>query len=199
MTDPELNDLLRRAKTPSRTEEYWEDFPGAVSRGIARGEASRAPRRDSPRFRFAIGWAVSLVTLCALAGLWFGKWHKTPVVRGDEVAQARKLVAELATLFPNQVQSIIIENGKTELRLSESADVPKSTAVLLRICGKAGCEKVITFSGQQVRVNGQPCDVLVDSRGNVIVAGSRFVWSTTGGAGNSAGTQIHAKSLGDFL
>ena len=199
MTDPELSDLLRKAKTPSRAEEYWEEFPGVVSRGIARGEPGFAtgPRRS--RLVFATAWAVSFATLCVLTGFWFGKWHKTHLAQGDEVAQARKLVAELATLFPNQVQSIVIENGRTELHLSENADVPRSTAILLRICGKSGCEKVITFSGQQVRVNGQPCDVLVDSRGNVIVAGSRFVWSTTGGAGNSSGAQIHARSLGDVL
>jgi len=197
LTDPELNELLRKSPTPSRSDAYWSEFPSLVSCGIARAAPQSVFERKRFRFGFATAFATGLTVVCLLVGFWFGARRNQNAARLEDTAQARKLIAELTTLFPHQLEAIVIENGRTELRLSEKADVLESAAVLLRICGKTGCARVITFSGQQVRVNEQWCDVLVDSRGNVIVAGPRFVWSKARDA--SSGTQIDAKSLGDML
>lgn len=197
MTDFELNELLRKAQTPARSEEYWIEFPAAISRGITRGEPQKSSRQKRLRIGFAPLFATGVAMACLLVGFWFGVRHTRSAARIEDTAQARKLVAELTTLFPHQLEAIVMKDGKTELRLSEKADVPESSAILLRVCGKSGCAKIITFSGQQVRVNNQLCDVLVDSRGQVIVAGPHFVWST--GQPASSGAQIEAKSLGDVL
>jgi hypothetical protein len=197
VTDSELNALLRNAQPPPRTDEYWQEFPRTVWRGIARGLPPESAKPKRLKLSLSAALVTGLAAVCLLVGFWFGTHQRNDSASREDTAQARKLVAEIGALFPHQVQAIVIENGRTELRLSEKADVPDSAAVLLRICDKTGCEKIITFSGQQVRINGQWCDVLVDSGGHVIVAGPRFVWST--GQPASSGAQIEAKALEDLL
>lgn len=198
MSNSELKALLAKSRVPDRNMQYWEEFPNAVSRRIQQGD--KLPDEKPAHPQRALQWAFATVSaaLCVWLGFWFGR-HGVPHSRTNELAEARKFVAELTTMFPNQVRAMIIQNGKTELQIAERADVPQSAPVLLRVCDDSGCAKIITFSGQQVRVNGQPCDVLVDASGHVIIAGPRFVWSSADTRSDVAGLRVTARSLGETL
>ena len=79
--------------------------------------------------------------------------------------------------------------------LAQEPNLPKSPPLYVKICGPNGCQRVVTFSGQQIRVNGDVCDVLADHRGNVLVVGRQLVWSGARVGANSGRYQIEARVL----
>jgi len=103
-------------------------------------------------------------------------------------AQVQKCYREIETMFPNQIQAIMFNEAGSRIVLAEKADVPDSTPLYLKICGPRGCQQVVTFSGQQIRVNGENWDVLMDAAGNVLLVGRQFVWSSAS----------HVPKLGEF-
>jgi hypothetical protein len=94
-------------------------------------------------------------------------------------------------MFPNQVRAIVFTKDGAQLLLSEKADVPASSPVWLKVCDAKGCESVVTFSGQRVPVKGELCDVLVDSKQNVLVVGQKQYWP----GGMPEKTRVEAQTL----
>ena len=202
MHDAELNRLLTQARVPARPDEYWEDFPQAVVRTLSlqRAESPRAnsPPRKLSRLKVA-AW-ITAATACLAVGFFFGLRQGERNREELSVAEARRLFSEISSLFPNQVQAVVIEEAASELVLSKAPDVGRGAPVLLRLCGPRGCRSVITRSGQRLRIAGQPSDVLVDARGNVIVAGETFIWSNRSPEqSRPGGLRIEAKPLGEIL
>jgi hypothetical protein len=113
----------------------------------------------------------------------------------DSPEVARKCFQEIQPLFPHQLQAIVFDRQGARLVLAETADVPVSPPLYLKICGPKGCQQFVTFSGQQIRVNGEVCDVLLDSQGNVLVVGGQLVWSSSKPAGKAGSYRIEAKLL----
>jgi hypothetical protein len=110
-------------------------------------------------------------------------------------ALVEKCYRETEALFPNQVQAIVFDEAGPRVVLAEKADVPKSPPLYLKICGPRGCQEIVTFSGQQVRVNGDVCDVLTDAAGNVMLAGDHMFWSSQS-VGTKAGRyRIEARTM----
>jgi hypothetical protein len=56
----------------------------------------------------------------------------------------------------------------------------------------------VTFSGQEIQVNGQKLTVLSDARGGIILTGKQFLWSNTGQIAMQNHLKIEAKDLGFF-
>ncbi len=194
MNNAELEALLKSAPVPEREAAYWEDFPKSVTRRLTQ---VRSPgfSRSSARRGSLLAWSFGLAAACILVGFFFGFWRGRASSEAREVAALQKLYREVVTLFPNQVQAIIIDERGPRLVLSEKANVPPSDPLLVKICKAKRCENVITFSGQEIRMNGEVFEVLADCEGHVILAGQHSVWSSAEPAQAQAPWQIEARAL----
>ena len=222
MNDSELNDLLRRARVPARTAEEWKELAGDTVRTLtstlagdikAGRVAPRAPFRTQPHVSGARGatrpalwpwrsvarWAFAGATACVLCVLALNRRHADRIEPHNDVAEAQKLFSELNALFPNQLEGVVFDGSTPRLVLAEQTSQNKGTPLFVRLCGSHGCQRVITFSGQRVSLNGESCEVLVDARGHVIVTGERFVWSSGDASSSPGGYRIEAATLAGAL
>jgi hypothetical protein len=212
MNDAELNEALKRATVPERTPEYWERFPGRVMAELRR-RPQTAPADANLITRHGRAWtdvirlllsrpAPAASAIVVLLGLTFfvGYWRgqHSPVV-DPQFATAQKYFKEIEALFPNQIQAIVFDQRGTQLVLAQEPNVPKSPPLYLKICGPRGCQSFVTFSGQQIRVNGDVCDVLADGRGEVLVIGRQLLWSGGKAIAASGGYQVEARALQNRL
>ncbi len=206
MNNSELNRLLKSASVPEPPQDYWEQFPGRVTDEVRRRRASKskgvphsAPASWSAavlcRFRWALGTAITAALVLAAALLIHSR-GKPGVAGSDAFAEAQKCFREIEPLFPNQIKAIVFDQQGAELVLADDPTVPTSTPLYLKVCGPNGCRRFVTFSGQQIRVNGDLCDVLLDREGNILVVGRQFAWSSSNPAGKATPYQIEARPLG---
>lgn len=117
------------------------------------------------------------------------------VAENDSLANV-KLIHETLALFPNRVRAIVQDERGLNLVLSDSADVPASTPIYVRICDGKNCSSVVTFSGQEVQIAGQKLTVLSQPDGGIILAGNKFVWSSNEPVYAGRKFKIEAKNLG---
>jgi hypothetical protein len=216
MKDTELNDVLKRGAVPERKGDYWEQFPSRVMAEIqqrrrhARAESiadALVPARTDGNSRWTwasafrtVGgkptFALGVAVVCLALGLVLGSWRGQHSSGKDaQLAEARKYFHEIEALFPNQLQAIVFDQHGTHLVLAPEANLPVSPPLYLKICGPKGCQRFVTFSGQQIRVNGDVCDVLVDHQGKVLVVGQETLWSDAKAALRSGSYQIEARAL----
>jgi len=204
MKNSELDQLLKSAPVPEPPEAYWDEFPRRVMAKIywlqtrTPAEANR-PRTEPfglrSRLRFAtLGLVLTVIGLLLGFALGFRQGRHLSITDA-QLAAARKYFQEIETLFPNQVQAIVFDQQGPRLVLAERPDVPASSPLYLRICGPKGCENFVTFSGQQIRFDGEVCEVLLDHQGNVLLVGQRRVWSTGLGRAKHARYQVAARPL----
>jgi hypothetical protein len=66
---------------------------------------------------------------------------------------------------------------------------------LVNVCRRDHCRTFITFSGQQIRVNGEHWEVLTDGQGEVFVVGKRSVWSSDAPMREAGAYRIKAQPL----
>lgn len=192
MNDWELNDLLRQARVPERSEDYWREFSDRVMRRL-RTKARELPSRRRP---WTLAWGLGLAAACLVLGFALGlRKGKDSVPPTSQFAEQQKLFCEVASLFPNRLQAIVIEGSQVRLVLSETADVPASPPLVVEICRAGRCRTFITFSGQQVRVNGDAYDVLYSAEGKIIVAGRNQVWIGSQAMGGADGVKVQARLL----
>ncbi len=165
--------MLKSARVPEREPGYWEYFPKRVTTQLRRAQRSRPT---------VWWWAVGFATACVVLGFVVGRLYESTSRNGTDSsrrlaetaynpAEYVRLYREIATMFPNQVRAIVVDEHGVQLVLADKANVPDSPPVLVRACARTGCRSFITFSGQQVRMNGEAWDVLVDGRDEVVVAG----------------------------
>lgn len=207
MTNRELEHLLKSVPVPERDSEYWEQFPGRVMRGLDRASREDAGRTAAPvqgpaGGRWSTGlwpkvaFATGLAAVCLVIGLLIGL-HQGHQSAGDDLqlAEARKCYGEIETLFPNQVQALVLDASGGHLVLAPEPNVPKSAPLYVKICGARGCERVVTFSGQRIVVNGTFFEVLVDRQGEVMLVGEQSVWSSSEPGEKIEGYRIEARPL----
>jgi hypothetical protein len=195
--DEELNELLRTVRVPERSPEYWAEFPEAVVRQLQRS----AQRPAAPLARHA-GWAwgLGIATACLLLGFFVGfrRGHAVGFSTA-EVAQSQKIYHELAALFPDRVQTVLLDGRGSQLTLATDAQPPASAPLLVQISHAGVCRRFITFSGQRVALNGETFEVLADAQGNVLVVGQHLAWSSDAPRLVTSGYRIRATALGERL
>jgi hypothetical protein len=139
-----------------------------------------------------LGWGLAAAA-CVLLTFGLGYWHDRPALN-DPLAN-RDVMRETLAMFPHRVRAIVEDDHGLNLILSDTADVPASTPLYIRVTDGLHNSSYLTFSGQEITLAGQRVTVLSDPRGGVILAGDHFVWSGTGRV--SAGRlKIQARTLG---
>lgn len=210
MNDQELDNILKSARVPDRSQEDSENFAGRVQREVQRREkegrrsAGLRPAGDGgvsppiPLLSHALkpslifGFALACLTLVLAYSFWR---PQRPFVPGDQLAAAGKYFREIHALFPNQLEVIAFDHDGAQLVLSERPDVPMSPPLYLKLCRGNQCCSFVTFSGQEIRLNGEAFQVLVDRQGAVMVVGQQWVWSSSA-PGEKAGLyRIAARPL----
>ena len=212
MKNVELDEVLKRATAPEREAGYWERLPGQVTAEIARrSQASpvHAGTNASPAWDWASAFrllvtkpalAAGVAVICLWVSLFLGLWRTQRSLRDDpQLAKVRKCFHEIEALFPNQIQAIVFDQRGTQLVLAREPNVPASPPLYLKICGPKGCQRFVTFSGQQIGLNGDVFDVLANGRGDVLVVGRRSVWSSSRAGASSGGYQMEAMALESTL
>jgi hypothetical protein len=195
MNTPELESILKKARTPEISGESLEMFPRLIAARLKRNEpAVHAARNFSPRLAWAFGLAACAVIAFAI-GHWSGRMETGTIPATDSLASL-KLIRETAAMFPNRVRAIVQDERGLNLVLSDTDDVPVSPALYVHICDGQHCSSFVTFSGQEIQVAGQKLTVLADARGGIILEGNHLLWSSTEPiyAGNHL--KIEAKNLG---
>ncbi|MGD0651536.1 MAG: hypothetical protein ABSA97_10425 [Verrucomicrobiia bacterium] len=167
--DKNLDELLKAVRVPERSPGYWENFPKRVTAQLAAGT-----RIDATTARHSWAWRFGVGTVCLILALGVGLWLKT---RRPAEPNYAKLYREIEAMFPNQVRAIAMDKQGVRLDLADKPDVPASAPLLVNVCRERQCRAFITFSGQQIRVNGESWDVLANGQGDVLVVGKRSVWS----------------------
>jgi hypothetical protein len=202
MNNDELDKILKSPRVPERAGDYWEKFPGRVMAKLHRHKQNaEAPQlaRSVSSFRFfrlpVFGAGLAVAFMLLGFGLGFWKGRKSIAPERAQLAEALKCYREAVDLFPNQIQSIVFDENGPHLVLAEQPNVPSSTPLYVKICGPAGCQRFVTFSGQQIHFNGDTFDVLVDRRGDVKVVGAQSVWSSSEPLKSVGGYRIEARPL----
>jgi hypothetical protein len=196
MNNSDLDKLLKSARVPDRPLDFWENLPKRITAKVhwrSHGEKNLAIKARS---RASFAWAFGVAIVCVAAFLPFWLSRNNPRQHPDlQVAQAQKYFREIEQLFPNQVRAIIFDDKGPRLMLAEQPDLPDETPLYLKVCGPKGCQRFVTFSGQQIRVNGETCDVLLDAAGNVLLVGRQIVWSSDSATRDTGGYRIEARRL----
>ena len=216
MKDSELNEVLKGATVPERTAAYWERFPGQVMTEIERRRQAATTERSRSGFitkeqdagaawRWGLilrslvsrpAFVVGVAVVCLAFGFVLGARHGRRSPGTDaQFAEAQKYFRELEALFPNQLEAIVFDQRGTHLVLAQEPNLPAATPLYLKVCGPKGCQRFVTFSGQQIRINGDLCDVLVDHNGAVMLVGQGLVWSGAQTSTRSGQYQIEARVL----
>lgn len=193
MNKPQLNAILKRARTPEHSEEFWRDFSQRVVRGLNSERTTNFRPSQNVLPRMAWGFAT---VICIGAAFAIGHWRGQAEAKASpDVLANSKLVGETLAMFPNQVRAIVEEDGGLHLVLSDRGDVPVSTSIYVRICDGKHCSSLVTFSGQEIQVAGQEMTVLSDAQGGIILEGNKFVWSSTSRIYVNRNLKIEAKPL----
>jgi hypothetical protein len=187
--DKNLNELLKKARTPERSAGYWENFPKRVTAQLLAGSQPRpVSSLTLPRL-----WAYGLAGVSAVLILCLGLWMRGRIatIQPDYT----KLYHEIESMFPNQVRAIVVENGGVKLDLSDKPDIPSSSPLRVDVCHAQQCRTYITFSGQRIIVNAESWDVLSDGVGHVLVVGPNVVWTSAEPARHVGAYHIDAQPL----
>jgi len=176
MNDDDLQQQLRKIMAPSAS---------ATTRDRARHRAllafqasSSRPGEDPVKSRFTWNWryAVALsVVLGILPFLFFSRSHSP-----ENLAADRHILEQMEKLFPNQVDAVVVENGKVDLSIAQSPVLGADQPVLVLF--KRGREtiRVLSYSGHHVCVKlgqSQSCfEILATPSGGVILEGKDQVW-----------------------
>ncbi len=201
MNNAELDKTLRRAKVPDPRAGYWDDLPANVQREIARGASTARGEVAGRRFdaiRLVLRRAVplTLAAACLMVGFFWGAhWRKGRAANAVEIAEARACWREAAALFPNQLQAIEFDQQGSRLVLSEQANRPIFPPVFVRLCDGKRCQGFVTFSGQQISVNGESFEVLIDRKGEILLAGNASVWNSATDTASFGRYKVMARPL----
>lgn len=191
MNNRELDELLREVKVPEPPASYWQEFPGDVTRIARTSSAHEKEKVRSGRLRPAWALGASVAAACVVVAFIIGFKVGTGSSRATSIVSMEKCLREVQAMFPNQVRAIIFEKDGAHLLLSDAPDVPGAMPVYLKVCDGNGCQRIVTFSGQRVPIKGKLCDVLVDSKENVLVVGQSEFWP----GGMPSNTRVEAKTL----
>jgi hypothetical protein len=190
MSTEDMDRILREARVPERSGDYWGQFPARV---IERVRTERMAALRPPPWRLGIAAALA-AAFGLVAG--FALWHRN-ILPGDAYRNLRdgRVLRELQMRYPGRLQAIIQDGSGLHTQLSQSADVSESDPILLEIRDGKDERVVVTFSGQLVRCGDRNVMVLSDLGGQVMLVGDGFFWSRQASSGLAEMIHIRAERI----
>ena len=174
MRDRELDPLLKAVPLPERPPEYWTRFPQRVTEALRRPAAGVSCQAETQPSH--AGWSLALGAACLVIGLALGWWsHHRSDAMG--LAQARQLFYQITRVFPHQVRVIVLDDQGVRLELADRANIPASPPLLIAVRQAKTWRRFITFSGQNIRLNGESFEVLATAGGKILLVGPHSIWS----------------------
>jgi hypothetical protein len=202
MNNVDLDRLLKGANVPQPRPGFWDELPRNVQAVIDRGakpmlrEETVAPGILELLFRRA-AVPVALVAICVAIGFLRPANSHWPAIHADELREARACWREAAELFPNQLELIVFDQKGSRVIVAERPNQPSSPPLYVKFCDVKGCKRFITFSGQQIEVNGEHFEVLADRQGEVLLVGDAKVFKGSKKASAFGAYSVVALSLTD--
>jgi hypothetical protein len=191
MTDPELDQLLRSTNVPERPPAYWQEFPVRIATRLRQLDVTR----PAPGQRRALGsllWGVGLAAACLLTAFVLVQRGAQSDPAGLPFDAGRRLVREVAALFPDQLQALLIDSNGVQVILSDRPNLVAEQPVIVSFCQDGRRRLVLTSSGHRVQAGRQTFDVLTDGQNNVLLIGDHSFWSSRDGARRIDGYKVEA-------
>jgi hypothetical protein len=199
MNNDELDKMIKSAPIPDARGDFWAELPTNVQRGLNRvsGSTARAGSEfGGPRFFWKWAAPLAFAAVCVAVGFFWGaRARKVERVGTSELAEARACWREASALFPNQLEAIVFGQRGPQMMLSDKPDQPVSAPIFLKVCDGKTCRRIVTFSGQQIEVNGESFEVLIDLKGEVILVGDAKVWKSSGDSSDLGPLKVFARLL----
>ena len=131
MNNSELECLLKEARVPERSGDFWEHFPRRVALRLRREPAAQPaePVRWFPR----LAWGLAVGAACVLAGFVAGHWRGQSDAAANGLLQNQKFLTETLAAFPNQIRAIVQDERGLSLVLSEHDDIPASAPIYVQL------------------------------------------------------------------
>jgi hypothetical protein len=194
MNNSELDKILKAAKAPSRSAEFWNQFPRRVTSRLHWKSGAKQERATSRFPRFA--WTLAALAVCLSLGLFIGNLHShREVVAENGLLQDEKVINEMLAMFPNRVRALVQDEHGLNVVLSDKENTPVSTPLWIKVCDGKKCAAMVTFSGQDIRIGGRDITVLADAKGKIILASEDFLWSNGQALMGAGKLRIEAKTL----
>jgi hypothetical protein len=173
---------------------------------IAFEQEQAAPSRQDNRgahgwWGFGIG--LTMLVAVAVALLLFPRYRVSDIHQVTEnLANDRQILQQTELLFPNQVDAIVVKNGKADLALAQVPLVGSDQPVVVIFRKDSESIRVLSYSGHHVCItlgHEQHCfDILATTAGGVILESNDKAWLAsehTVVAGYSVRAQMLATSL----
>jgi len=192
VNDNELRRRLHGLRVP---------MASVAARERARHRAARALGRDTtgtdaPGNRFTWQWAGALAVLVAFVLV----WHVRPRTSTPEedVATDQRILQQMQTLFPRQVNAVVEDNGRVSLAIAQSPEVGSDQPVVVLFRQNGRTIRVLSYSGHKVCLplgGEERCfEILATAAGGVIIEGADKVWLASGKP-EIAGYSVQAQTL----
>jgi len=194
MNNSELDKILKAAKTPQQSTEFWNQFPRRVTSRL-HWKSAAVQERAASRFP-QLAWLLAGVAVCLLLGFFIGNWrghHEATAENG--LLQNEKVIKEMLAMFPNRVRAVVQDEHGLNVVLSDKDNMPVSTPLWIKVCDGKRCAAMVTFSGQDVHIGGRDITVLADAKGKIILASDKFLWSNGQALVGEGKLRIEAKTL----
>jgi hypothetical protein len=194
MKEDSLRQRLNELRVPPALESARSR---ARHRALIAFQQDRAAQPDLAETRgFAWKWLglVALIVLAALLPIFQVRPRTTP----ENVAGDRQMLRQMEKLFPQQLDSVVEENGKIDLSVAPTAMVGADQPIVVVFRKDGQSIRVLSYSGHHVCVSlGQEhrCfDLLATPSGGVILEdGDRLL--TAQGHSVVAGYSVQAQTL----
>ena len=172
---------MKDGDLPQRLAAFIAPPPTDAARHRARHRAliafQKAGAKAAPVSHDHTMWRV-LAGAAALAAVAAIIWLATPPER---VAAGTSVLAQIETLFPDQLDAVVERDGAVQLALAPAPRPSSDQPVLVEFRRGASIVRVHSYSGRRVCIDlsGRPAcfEALLSDAGQVIVAGDDFVWT----------------------
>jgi len=176
MNDDDLRQRLQKLTAPEASESARARARQRALIAFQQADSGRAKRHERRGFGWNWRHAIALaLILGTLPFLFLRHPHNA-----ENLADDRQILRQMEKLFPNQVDAVVVENGKVDLSVAQSPVVGSDQPVLVVFRRGRDTIRVLSYSGHRVCLKlgqTQNCfEILETPTGGVILEGDDQVW-----------------------
>jgi hypothetical protein len=135
---------------------------------------------DAPTWVFPWRFATAALAALALAAFLFLRPMPSGSIPSASAAGDARLLAEMETLFPGQVNAVIARDHQVDLNLADEAARHSDQVILIEFTGHGETLRVLGYSGRPVsiplRTRSLSFEPLTTAAGGILLIGDDFLW-----------------------